>query len=734
LRFADAFLKAVTAAADDNPVVLVVDDIHAADNASVGILHMLARKVNGLRLMLILAGRPAELRASGPPSALTMDPAIEGLKTIPLEGFSSETGAALVHRIGSEAREKHGAAPTERILKAGAGNPLAIELLTREWASHGADSLLRQLEALDALPVPTLGIPIAVRTVFERQTRRLDTRTRGVLDLAAVLGRRLGDLWLYEIANCGPAEAAACLSELLACGLVREVRGQLEFRNELIRAQAYYDVAEPVRRQLHQRIATALQSLDGTDSGGKQLEVAWHHLRGGDPESALPFAIRGAETSILAGAPSEAEQILTALLTHRSDESTTRRVRLLLAKAFLDQSKAAEALPILEVLVPDDALETVEVAEVTLLSARAEYLLSREGGRTYRTVASAALEAARNTNDPKLIVRALFECARAAKEIGEEETFFTARDELKRLLTDSAYDALPEAHYANAFCEIAIARARTAELHMRQAIALLGHRASKTQEAMLRNALGVVCHSQCKIQDACVAFSEALELTERIGDDARASMLAANLSTSLTLRGEYQAAISIGNYAIERGLKAPNQPMMVLVYGNMMDPYILTGAVDSARHCLSAAKEWLRHDRSWFARRTLLLEEISLELMTQNVDGFLRVLVEIDREDQGRERINSHPGSVAKYHAYKAALNNEPHLALEITAVTAAEFKSDCPLAYIDALAGKAFVEARFGAKYETTDFVRTTLCGYGMHGKLAALEKEGFLLVEPSK
>src|SRR3989441_12073904 len=62
LRIAASFLKAVEAAADETPLVLVVDDIHAADNATVAILHIVARKLPHTRLLLILTARSNELR------------------------------------------------------------------------------------------------------------------------------------------------------------------------------------------------------------------------------------------------------------------------------------------------------------------------------------------------------------------------------------------------------------------------------------------------------------------------------------------------------------------------------------------------------------------------------------------------------------------------------------------------------------------------------------------------
>src|SRR5207245_9859556 len=91
-----------------------------------------------------------------------------------------------------------------------------------------------------------------------RQIRRLDRRTRAALDLAAVLGRRLADLPLYEVVDLTPAGAGEALSRLKEEGILREVHGGLEFRHELIRAQAYYAIAGQARQQLHRRVGVRL--------------------------------------------------------------------------------------------------------------------------------------------------------------------------------------------------------------------------------------------------------------------------------------------------------------------------------------------------------------------------------------------------------------------------------------------------------------------------------------------
>ena len=275
LRLADAFLKAVEAATDEGPLVLVVDDIHAADNASAAILHMVARKLPRTRLLLILTGRTNELRTAAAPSALVSDTTVQALQGLELEPLSAEAAERLVTALAvrADAKIRVGELPTTRILQAGNGNPLALELLTKEWVAHGSSSLLSDIEALNTQPVANIGIPRAIGAVFDRQIRRLDATWRAALDLAAVLGRRLADLALYDVVGLSPAAAGEALTRLREEGFLREVHGGLEFRNELIRAQAYYAIAGPARRNLHRQVGEMLAARAVEDRRSSNLEV-----------------------------------------------------------------------------------------------------------------------------------------------------------------------------------------------------------------------------------------------------------------------------------------------------------------------------------------------------------------------------------------------------------------------------------------------------------------------------
>src|SRR5438105_1098712 len=215
-----------------------------------------------------------------------------------LTRVSPEAAARLVGERVSKPDARIADVPVARILQAGNGNPLALELLTKEWLAHGSSSLLSDLEALNTQPAANIGIPRAIGAVFDRQIRRLDAPTRAALDLAAVLGRRLADLPLYEVVELSPAAAGEALSRLKEEGFLREVHGGLEFRNELIRAQAYYAIVGPARQQLHRRVGEVLDQRPEATRRAVKLEVAWHLLRGGDRARAVSSAIEGAEAAI----------------------------------------------------------------------------------------------------------------------------------------------------------------------------------------------------------------------------------------------------------------------------------------------------------------------------------------------------------------------------------------------------------------------------------------------------
>lgn len=722
LRIADAFLKTITASALDSPLMLVVDDIHAADNSSIAILHAVARKLSVGRVLIVLAGRVSELRLTNAAEALTSDEGIPGLISCQLDVLGNDASETFVRRIASSNRGIE--PPVERILAAARGNPLALELLTREWIAHGSTSLLTDLEALDTQPAAAVGIPRAIGKMFERQSRRLDGVSRAVLDTAAALGRRLCALELYAANDISPGLAAEALARLKEDRLLREVHGDLEFRNELIRAQAYYAVPGPIRRNLHARIADLLTQRDPT-ADAPSLEIGWHYLRGGTPKRAASYGISGANDALAAGAPAEAQQILEALLSFQHDEHLTRRMQLLLAKALLDRSNASKAMPLLQDLLSAGALNIRDRAEATRLVSNAEFLLAKSPRSLRIAAVKTALEAARQTEDQELVLRALLEYARTCKNLGDDEGIRQIRHETAALIDSGSQ--LTTAYLTIAYCDYYTYEIRSALMSLERVAELTGR--DLAQMAFVLSGIGSCYSSLCVFPQALRHLHKALEIAERIGDDSRASRILSNLTLVCTTLGRYEEAIHLGCRSIELGKRNINQPELVTAYANVGDAYLLAGDKERAADCLERAREWLATHDDWYMTVIFLFENASRALTTGNIGLALSVKREIDRMTGGFQQLHVQGGLTAKLDALRA-LHEEGHesawrLALERKRF----FEKRAPMYYLDALAVCAWLERTCHGRYSAqTEEELKVFDNWGAIGRKALLQAQGFL------
>ena len=726
LRLADAFLKTVTAAAADSPVMLVVDDIHAADNASTAILHSVARKLGDTRVLLVLAGRTSELRLSGAPWALTSDHSIVTIRSLELEVLPVESAKELITRIARSASESN--PPVERILRASGRNPLAVELITREWAEHGTASLLRDLEALDTQPVPMIGIPRAIGAVFERQSRRLETTIRATLDLAAVLGRRLTQVDLYAAIELSSGQAAEALSRLRDEGYLREVSGDLEFRNELIRAQAYYAVAAATRQHLHRRVADLLTQSHPQDDKAVNLEIAWHHLRGGDGVRAVRFAIEGAEAVLAVGAPHGAEEILRAIIHLDQPLEDSKRVRLLLAKAFIDQSKAEPALPLIERLAEDKALTLHEQAEVAMLRASTEFLLNNELGEQYCEVVNGALTAARKSGDLNLISRALFECARAGVDEGLTELVTLAENGINDLKQTANIATMPVAILTQGFCRMFFLDPAGCLRDLQKAIQEEAWKSNAAEMAFIYSGIALASFLLCRMEDSIEAYSTAFELTKQVGDDARMSVLASNICVLQTARGLHDEAIRWGERGVILGETSKSNALQ-MAYSNLVDPYVLMGREDDAIASMDRARGWLGPRRRWKFHCGFLIGNATLALVQGNSALALDLIGQLEALARGRENAVPVPGSYWKLRIFKEAQIGRLEDAQQLVRKSTALLRDNCPLFYLDILGAKAWLELR-AQGHHSPETVRElgAFEAVGALGRRALLTAQGFL------
>jgi DNA-binding SARP family transcriptional activator len=250
------------------PLVVVLDDLHAADPSTLGLLGFMAGAVQRARILLVGTYRDTQVTAAEPLSETLTDlTRVTDCLQLVLTGLSSDDTA---HFVELSAGVAPMAGLAGSIHEASNGNPLFVSELVR---------LLRAEDRLEELGADErLVLPRGVDQVISRRLQHLPDPCRRVLSLAAVIGREF-DLSLLE--RAGEASGDALL-ELLAPALAARVveeshgaRGDFRFSHELVRQALYEGIPAGDRRRAHAAIAAALEAMRGS-AAVTAAELAHH--------------------------------------------------------------------------------------------------------------------------------------------------------------------------------------------------------------------------------------------------------------------------------------------------------------------------------------------------------------------------------------------------------------------------------------------------------------------------
>ncbi len=620
------------------------------------------------------------------------------------------------------------AVPIDRILKASSGNPLAIELLTREWLAHGERSLLREIDALDTEPVPSMGIPRAIADVFKRNASRIDSRARAALNLAAILGRRLSEFGFYELVGLSAGQATQALTSLRDEGFLRDSGGDLEFRNELLRAQAYYMLPSRLRQQYHKQVAERLATLPGPAEWALQLEIAGHFARAQEIGKATQYALEGAELALSFGAAHEVERTIRSILSFKQDRKNDVRLRLLLGQALLDQSKGRDAQNVVRPLAEDTGLSLQLQAKAAYQLASAEWQGNAEGDMRASALAESALDKAIAAGDAELAGKSVYLLIRTAGDANDAPRMARAERELLALASRETDD--PSVHYGLGYYHAANGDIPQAIPEIERALSLPGVSKDPSLRAAVLNTLGV-----CKLclfdwNGSREALVSALHIANQMGDDKQKSRFLGNLGNLCTLRGQPEDGAAFAGEARELTRYSTDNPVHSLsIYTNLADAYLLLGRQEEAETCFEDLKRRVVVDGSWYLNLGFLIESACLALALGNEQLALHQIASLEPMVRGRKQGLPNRGVYEKLRIYRIGKLGDPKEALGTATDVAGEFKGKHHLHYLDAIAAKSWAEELcFGVTTKETMQELSLLDTFGALGKRRLLAMQGFL------
>jgi len=237
----DAVTTALVTVSHHRPVVVVLDDLHWADAASLRLLEFVAQHTWFERLLIVGTYRDVEVDAADHPLRPLMAPLVAKATTLTLTGLErEEVGALIAHTVGHQPDPD---LVTEVHLRTG-GNPFFVEQTARLWHSGGAVS----------------AVAPGVRDAVLRRLSQLPEAVAHLLTAAAVLGREFQRQVLAATLRVPVPEADRVLDQAMVARLVVALgEGRFAFAHDLVRETLYDALDGAERRRLH---ATVVRVLD----------------------------------------------------------------------------------------------------------------------------------------------------------------------------------------------------------------------------------------------------------------------------------------------------------------------------------------------------------------------------------------------------------------------------------------------------------------------------------------
>ena len=278
------------------PCVFVVEDVHWADVGTLDLLRYLGRRLYGVRLLLLLTHREADLEPDHP-----------------LRGVLGDLSAATTHRLALE--------PLSRA---------AVDLLARAAQRDGAAVFAatagNPFYVTEVLAGQPGGVPLSVRDAVRAALARLPPAARALAEWVSLFPGHVEHSLLERIAAPQPQ----ALEDCLRCGLLRLAGATLSFRHELARHAVYENLLAHRRAQAHGEIFLA---LSGGSPAAEPARLVHHAEAAGLHAQVAVLAPLAARQAASTGSHREAMRLYGMALRHEATGDKGARAELLEAQA-----------------------------------------------------------------------------------------------------------------------------------------------------------------------------------------------------------------------------------------------------------------------------------------------------------------------------------------------------------------------------------------------------------------
>jgi len=320
------FSQFLSRLAEKQPLLLVLENLHVADSASLELLHFVARQVARARIAII--GTYAEGELDRNPALRDMEQSLLALgaaKLLRLEALTQSDTEQLVCEAFSvdhpPARQL-----ARRLFSWTRGHPFFVEETLKSLVETGR--LYERGGSWLGWEVEELDLPRSVRSAVSKRLDHLGTDARVVAGVAAVIGARLRFNVLAGVCDLSKEAVLGALDELCKSGILvesqRTEEGDYEFAHPMMQDVIYDSLGVARARMLHTAVARAVEEASGGDGLANADTLAFHFSRA-DPEAdagkAAMYLAAAGRDALARHADRAAADYLSAALERQSGDT-----------------------------------------------------------------------------------------------------------------------------------------------------------------------------------------------------------------------------------------------------------------------------------------------------------------------------------------------------------------------------------------------------------------------------
>jgi len=291
IRLYEAVTQFLISICSEKPLLLLFDDMHWADQASLGLLEHLVMGSSNFRVLTLVGYRTEDVSTDRPLSKMLMKLNRERvLENVSVKNLNSGETTELIKQTFGEPIVSPEFA--DLIYNRTGGNPFFVEEVLRSLVEDG--TIFRTEKGWDRKPIQEIVLPESVKSVLKSRLTKLEPETVNALTMASVIGSEFDFEVLREVTQTKEDALLERLEEGITAGLISEVPNRKDvfrFADNRIRELLLGDLIRSRRIRYHVRIAEAMEKAYSKNLENLAETIAKHFSEGGDTERTVKYSL-----------------------------------------------------------------------------------------------------------------------------------------------------------------------------------------------------------------------------------------------------------------------------------------------------------------------------------------------------------------------------------------------------------------------------------------------------------